>query len=122
MIDYGARELAASFRTVRGNTIQIAREIPEDRYGFQPAPDMRTVGRLLVHIAVAPVLQRHIHEHRATDLTQVNFTDLLRRAVSEEAKPRGKAEIVALLERMPGIVPHLTRQMEQRMSQRQAQP
>jgi uncharacterized damage-inducible protein DinB len=27
-----------------------------------------------------------------------------------------------LIERMLGIVPHLTRQMQQRMSQRQAQP
>ena len=31
MTDYGGKELAASFRTVRANTIQIAEEIPEGR-------------------------------------------------------------------------------------------
>jgi DinB superfamily len=50
---YGAKDLASSFRTVRKNTLQIAEEIPEDKYGFQPAPGTRTVARTLVHIASA---------------------------------------------------------------------
>ena len=40
---YGAKELAAAFRTVRKNTIQIAEEIPEEHYGFHAAPGTRTV-------------------------------------------------------------------------------
>ncbi len=35
MTDYGGKELAASFRTVRTNTIQIAEEIPEGKYRLQ---------------------------------------------------------------------------------------
>ena len=34
MIAYGAAELANSFRTVRKNTVQVAEDIPEDKYGF----------------------------------------------------------------------------------------
>src|SRR5208282_2086070 len=49
---YGAKELAESFRTVRKNTITIAQEIPEEKYSFRPAPNTRTVGELLAHIAV----------------------------------------------------------------------
>ena len=37
MTYYGAIELARSFRTVRNNTIKIAEEIPEEKYGFRPA-------------------------------------------------------------------------------------
>ena len=38
MTYYGGKELAAAFRTVRKNTIQIAQDIPEDKYDFKPAP------------------------------------------------------------------------------------
>ena len=44
MTYYGGKELAAAFRTVRDNTIKIAEEIPENKYDFKPAPDMRSVG------------------------------------------------------------------------------
>ena len=38
---YGAKDLAGSFRTVRKNTLTIAQDIPEEKYGFRPAPDTR---------------------------------------------------------------------------------
>jgi hypothetical protein len=43
---YGAKELADSLRTVRKNTLIIAEEIPEEHYGFRPAPDTRTVAQI----------------------------------------------------------------------------
>jgi uncharacterized damage-inducible protein DinB len=97
VVHYGGADLARSFREVRGNTITIAEEIPEDKYAFQPAPDVRSVGRLLAHIAVAPGLQRQIHTNRIDDLKQVNFAEIVARSAAEEAKPRTKAEILALL-------------------------
>ena len=48
---YGAKDLAAAFRTVRNNTLIVAEEIPEDKYGYRPAEGTRTVGELLTHIA-----------------------------------------------------------------------
>ena len=42
MHGYDGKNLARSFRTVRKNTIQIAEEIPEDRYGFRPAEGSRS--------------------------------------------------------------------------------
>ena len=50
---YGGKELANSFRTVRKNTIKVAEDIPEDKYGFVAAPDVRTVARMLTHVAVS---------------------------------------------------------------------
>jgi hypothetical protein len=58
MTYYGSKELASAFRTVRKNTIQIAEEIPEEKYNFQPAPGTRTVARTLAHIAALPSFNR----------------------------------------------------------------
>ena len=174
---YGCKELAASFRTVRSNTIKIAEEIPENKYDFRAAPDTRTVGQTLTHIALGPGFQHHIQSNKITDLKTVNFPALMQQFGAEEAKPRNKAEIIAflksegekfasfleglsdsflaepvtmppgatpatksrfemllgakehemhhrgqlmLVQRMIGQVPHLPRQMQERMAQAQA--
>lgn len=174
MTYYGGKELAAAFRTVRGNTLQIAEEIPESKYDFRAAPDTRSVGKLLTHIALSTGWAYQLHSNRIDDLMKVNFLDAMQKAAADEAKPRTKAEIVELLktngekfasfletlsdaalqervamppgapqptksrfemllspkehemhhrgqlmtlERMIGLVPHLTRQMQERMAQ-----
>ena len=175
MVHYGGAELATSFRTVRANTIKIAEEIPAEKYDFSPAPGSRSIGRTLVHVAVAPGAQLYIHSNRFDDLKEVNFRELLQGFWAEEAKPRNKTEILDLLtisgqafssfleglpdsflaervampgpeaitktrfelllapkehemhhrgqlmvmERMLGLVPHLTRQFEERLAQGQ---
>lgn len=173
---YGGKELAASFRTVRNNTIQVAEDIPESKYSFKPAPDARSVSQILVHIAFAPEMAHQLHSNRVDDLKKVNFQEIFQKITAEEAKPRKKAEIIALLrergetfasfldglpesvlmervtmppgadpatksrfemllspkehemhhraqlmsiERMIGVVPHLTRQRQERMAQAQ---
>ena len=45
---YGGKELAASFRTVRNNTIRVAEEIPESKYGFKAAPEVRSIAQTSV--------------------------------------------------------------------------
>jgi uncharacterized damage-inducible protein DinB len=175
---YGAKELADSFRTVRKNTITVAEDIPEDKYGLRGAPETRTVAQMLVHIAVGPRLALQIHRvERRTALEGFDFPGIFGGILAEEQKPRSKAGIVALLhtegdalaqwleglsdaflaervtlppgmtpasktrfemllsskehemhhrsqlmliERMVGIVPHLTLQMQERMAAMQA--
>jgi uncharacterized damage-inducible protein DinB len=97
MTYYGGREMAASFRTVRQNTIQIAEDIPEEHYGFKAAPDTRSVGQLLTHIAIGPRYQHHVHSQRIDDLKKVDFAQVARQLGAEESRPRTKAEIVAYL-------------------------
>ena len=177
MTYYGAGDLAAAFRQVRSNTVQIAEEIPEDKYGFRATPDTRSVAQLLVHIAVAPRFQLHVHRAGIVDFQTLNFLELIGPLAAEETKTRIKAEIVALLrtegelfasyidgvneaflsetvkmpagaqpptktrfemlmsakehemhhrgqlmvfQRMMGLTPHLTRQMQERMASRAA--
>jgi uncharacterized damage-inducible protein DinB len=177
MTYYGGRELAAAFRTVRNNTIRIAEDIPENKYDFRAAPDTRSIGQTLAHIAMIPSFAYHIHSNKIDNMAKVNFPELIQKAGAEEARPRTKAESVAflksegdrfasfleglsedflaetvamppgaepaarsrfemllsakehemhhrgqlmMLQRMIGLVPHLTRQMQERMAQAQA--
>lgn len=176
MVNYGAKELANAFRTVRGNTIQTAQDIPEDQYDFTPAPGTRSVSELLRHMAFANLIHYEFHRDKHVSTLQgYDFGAIMGRMNGEAAKPRSKAEIVSLLkqtgdefaawleslspeflnetysdstghnpktrfehllgakehemhhrgqlmtaQRMLGITPHLTRQMQERMRARAA--
>lgn len=98
MTYYGSKELAASFRTVRNNTLTIAEEIPEDKYSFAPAPGCRTIAQTLVHIAVGWRLQNKIHvTDHVSDLKNFDFFGFLGPQFAEEQAPRTKAQIIDLL-------------------------
>ena len=100
MINYGAKELAAAFRTVRRNTLQVARDIPEDKYDFVAAPGCRPVRAMLAHIAAGATLQFDVHrDRRLTTLQGYNWGEFTARGAAFEAVPRTKDEILALLER-----------------------
>ena len=95
---YGAKDLARSFRTVRGNTVTIAEEIGEEHYGFRATPETRTVAQLLVHIAMVPRLQTQVHAvERRTTLAGFDFMGFLGPVLAEEQTPRTKAQIAELL-------------------------
>jgi len=171
---YGGKEMAAAFRTVRRNTIQIATDIPDDKYDWAPAAGTRTVKSLLAHMVVAPQLYEDMHRTaRLTTVQGYDFGAAVGRLSAAEAKLTGKAQIIEalkadgeslaswleslsndflaetytdhagqnpktrlegllsikehemhhrgqlmLIERILGIVPHLTRQMQERMAAR----
>jgi uncharacterized damage-inducible protein DinB len=95
---YGAQQLADSFRTVRKNTLAIAQDIPEEKYSFRPAPDTRSVGELLAHIALSNGFQNQIHaEERRTTLAGFDFPALMQRLSAEEKTSRTKEQTVLLL-------------------------
>lgn len=97
MTYYGSKDLAAAYRTVRNNTIQIAEEIPEESYDFRASGESRTIAQTLTHIAISTAFQTHVHQNHLDSLTKVNFPELVSRLTAEENKPRSKAEIIALL-------------------------
>jgi len=97
MTSYGGKELASAFRTVRKNTIQIAEDIPESKYSFVGAPDVRPVAHMLAHVAIATRIWEEVHKKRLTTLVGLDFFGLIDQFNAEEAKPRSKAEILDLL-------------------------
>jgi uncharacterized damage-inducible protein DinB len=93
---YGGKDLARAYRTVRENTIKVAEEIPESNYDFSAAPGIRTVRQLLTHIALLDGFAT-FHRDKRTNFDSVNFPALVGQMQAEEAKPRTKAEVIALL-------------------------
>ncbi len=176
---YDAKDLARSFRVVRKNTIQIAEEIPEDKYDFRAAEGVRTVAEMLRHLAVVTSWPMRAHGERLTELKFEMFGEVMAQAKAAEAKLQSKSDILKalqengeafatfmeglsddvlaekvsfppqaqmdpktrfemllsakehemhhrgqlmLVERIIGITPHLTRQMEERMAAAMRQP
>ena len=98
MTYYGAKHLADSFRTVRKNTLAIAEEIPEDKYGFKATPDVMSVGEMLAHLAVSPMWQIEVHgPNKIEQLDFAFFSAHQQRAKAEAQALRTKADIVRAL-------------------------
>lgn len=98
MTYYGAKELAESMRTVRKNTVLIAEDIPEEKYGYRAAAETRSVAEMLVHIAVAPRIEYQIHAvEQRTTVEGFDFFGFVPGLHAEEKKPRSKAQILDLL-------------------------
>jgi uncharacterized damage-inducible protein DinB len=99
MAAYGGRELAAAFRTVRGNTIKIAGDIPAERYDFCAVEGTRTIAELLAHIAYGHRIADEIHrvQHLAS-LVGFDFMGLIGTIAAAEAKLATKEQILAALE------------------------
>lgn len=98
MIPYGGKELANSFRTVRKNTIQVAEDIPEAKYDFVAAPEVKSVRQMLTHVALVTAFWDEVHrKQKLTSMVGFDFAPLMARAQADEAQSRSKAEIVELL-------------------------
>ena len=172
---YGGKELAEAFRTVRKNTIQVAEDIPEEKYAHVAAPEARSVREMFTHVAISTRIWEEVHKKRLTTMVGFDFFAIIDQFKAEEAKKRSKAEVVELLrtegdkftawletltpeilaesvaepdgktgktrferllgakehemhhraqlmliERQLGIVPHLTKQMQERVAQMRA--
>lgn len=95
---YGPKDLAESFRTVRKNTLIIAEDIPEEKYGFRAADGTQTVGELLTHIAFGGRFQeRVVLIEQRTSMADFDFIGFRNALMAELHQPRTKAEIVELL-------------------------
>lgn len=97
---YGGKRLAESARVVRGNTIKIAEEIPEDKYCFEATPDTKSIGQLLTHIALAHRFQQQAHQvEKRKTMEGFDFPALMQTLGAEEQQTRSKAQIIELLTR-----------------------
>ena len=98
MTYYGANDIAASFRTVRNNTLKIAEEIPEDKYNFRPAEGTRTVAQTLIHISNAHRFALEINrDHPRSTMEGFNFFEFIGPLAASEQTAMTKAEIIARL-------------------------
>lgn len=99
MSAYGGAELAAAFRTVRKNTVQTARDIPEGKYAFKAAEGMLTVAQLLAHCAYVSRIAEDMHRvRRIAGFDGYDFPAIVGTVSAAEAKLTTKDAIIAALE------------------------
>ena len=99
MAHYGSKELAQSFRTVRKNTLEAARDVPEDKYDFSPTPDCKNVEKMLTHIALGYRFQHRVNAvEKRSSMAGFDFPTMMAELGAEEAKPRTKSQVIAMLE------------------------
>ena len=92
------KDLADSFRTVRKNTLQIAEDIPEDKYSFRATPDVQSVAEELAHIACSSMWQEQCHGvDKKTVVTFEDFGRYMGRGAELEKSLTTKAQIVDAL-------------------------
>src|SRR5689334_3764316 len=97
MHGYNGKDLARAFRTVRANTIQIAEEIPEDKYGFRPAEGTRTVAETLAHMATTTQWTQEAHGARMDMLSFDLFMAAYQRSLAQAASLTTKAQLLDAL-------------------------
>ena len=97
MLPYGPRDLANAFRTVRTNTLEIVKEIPEDKLDFSPAKDSKTIRQMLTHIAFSDEFAIAMHKGQLKSVMDIDFAEMMGRLSAEEQKPRDKASLITLL-------------------------
>lgn len=81
-------QVRAHFRSVHQRLLEMAKDFPEDKYGFKLKPEMRSFGAVMVHVASGSV-----YAAKAGRGEKVNW---------DELDPRNyttKAAVVALMEK-----------------------
>ena len=98
MIYYGAREIAESFRTVRRNTIQVAEDIPEDKYSYRAAPDTMSVAEMLSHLAcITHWAQQCFFVEKKTNVSMEDFGRWMGELNAQAKALTSKAQILDAL-------------------------
>jgi uncharacterized damage-inducible protein DinB len=117
---YGGKDLAASFRTVRRNTIQIATDIPEDQYGFRATPDTRSVAEELAHVAASTLWVVQAHEvDKTTFITYDDFGTYMTRIADVAAALTAKTDIInALIKNGEEFASFLERMTDDQLAER----
>ena len=83
-----AQNLTADFNYVHKQILDMAKDFPEDKYGFRLRPEMRSFGEVVVHVASGTV-----YAAKAGMGEKVKWDEL------DPKNYHSKADIVALLEK-----------------------
>jgi len=83
-----AQNLSADFDYIHRQIVDMAKDFPDDKYGYKLKPEMRSFGDVLVHVASGAAFAA-----KAGMGEKVKWDEL------DPKKYSGKAEIVALLEK-----------------------
>lgn len=91
-------DLRADVEEVEKKMLDLARAVPEDKYGWRPAPGVRSIGEVLMHVAADNYLMPAAIGFPADPATGVKGNDY-KTAVAFEKRTMNKAATIAELEK-----------------------
>ncbi len=83
-----ADSVKGHFASINRKVLEMAKEYPEDKYGYRLKPEMRSFGAVIVHVASG-----NVYAAKAAHGENVNWDEL------DPKNYKTKAEIVALMEK-----------------------
>ena len=119
MLSYGAKEMAESWRTVRKNTIQIAEDIPADKYDFRATPETMSVAQMLAHLATGTHWAEQMHfVDRKHEVAGAEFGRYFGEGAAMAAQLTSKDQIVdALITRGEGFALQLEAMTDEQLAE-----
>ena|SRR5271165_172618 len=82
-------EAKQAFNAIKNNLVKMAEKMPEEAYGFQPVPEIRTFGQLIAHVADAQlrtcsaVLGEQKQANAASKSAKADLVAAMKEAVAE---------------------------------------
>ena len=83
-----AQSIRKTFAYVNGKVLDMAKDFPEDKYGYRPTKEMRSFGELIVHIASGNVFAAKAGKGEKVKWDELNPKDY-----------QTKSSIVALMQK-----------------------
>jgi uncharacterized damage-inducible protein DinB len=88
-----AADLLLPFSGLEGHVLALAKAIPEDKYGWRPAPGVRSIREALLHIAYGNQLMLNISNGAARDALEKQIEEQMKR----EVEPLSKDKVIEAL-------------------------
>ena len=88
-----AADMLLPYNGLERQVIALAKEIPEDKYGWRPGPGVRSIKEVFLHIAFGNTLQLHLLESP----TKEALNQEIERNAKAETDPLTKDQVVARL-------------------------
>lgn len=124
MAPYSPKDMADSFRTVRKNTLQVAQDIPDEKYGFRAAEGVMPVAEMLAHVATSTYWAQQLHfVEQRKEVGMEDFGRYMAETKAQTDSLKTKAEIIAALEtRGRDFAARLEAMTEEQLAERVAFP
>lgn len=90
-------EALESWEDARMGFIAEVENIPEDRFGFRPTPEVRSVRELLVHVLEVAMMMTGELTREDTDFRRAPWPEMLKEYASDVYEAKTKQQLLALL-------------------------
>jgi uncharacterized damage-inducible protein DinB len=96
-----AQSVRRHFAAVNQHLVEMAKDFPEDKYGFRLKPEMRTFGEVLVHIASGNVFAAKIASGEKVKWDELDAKNYPNKAAIVALMEKSSADAQAVVDKLP---------------------